>query len=472
MGERRNDELGKMWEKSWEESKKVWHIAGPTILTSLAQFSVNFATIAFVGHLGDLELAAVSIVQSVIEGFAFAVMLGMGSALETLCGQAVGAGKLNMLGIYMQRSWIITCVTGLFLLPIYIFASPLLKLLHQSHPMSNLAGKYCIWVIPQLFAYAVNFPLEKFFQSQSKVWVMAIISMVVFAIHILLGWLLVFKLGHGLVGAAIVGNVSWCLLAFTLLVYAVSGRFRDAWTGFSLSAFKSLSGFVKLSLASAIMVCLEFWYYTAMILLVGRLKNPEIAVGAISICVNLHLWTMMIALGFNIAVSVRVSNELGAGNPSAAKFSVVVAAATSMFFAIIFCTTILRAGNHIPKLFTDKPLVVKETSKLHYLLASTILLNGILPVLNGVAVGAGWQFQVALISIACYYIFGIPFGALLAFRFNLGVQGIWSGMVAGAFLLTVILVFIILYRTNWHKEALQAEERIKRWGGPAQTQLS
>ncbi|CAL9166586.1 unnamed protein product [Musa hybrid cultivar] len=32
----------------------------------------------------------------------------MGSDLETLCGQAVGAGQLHMLGIYMQRSWIIT----------------------------------------------------------------------------------------------------------------------------------------------------------------------------------------------------------------------------------------------------------------------------------------------------------------------------------------------------------------------------
>ncbi|CAL9086646.1 unnamed protein product [Musa acuminata var. zebrina] len=32
----------------------------------------------------------------------------MGSDLETLCGQAVGAGQLHILGIYMQRSWIIT----------------------------------------------------------------------------------------------------------------------------------------------------------------------------------------------------------------------------------------------------------------------------------------------------------------------------------------------------------------------------
>jgi MATE family multidrug resistance protein len=30
---------------------------------------------------------------------AHGVQLGMGSALETLCGQAVGAGQLQMLGV-------------------------------------------------------------------------------------------------------------------------------------------------------------------------------------------------------------------------------------------------------------------------------------------------------------------------------------------------------------------------------------
>ncbi|KAA8545936.1 hypothetical protein F0562_020613 [Nyssa sinensis] len=99
--------------KCWDESKKMWHIAAPAMLTAVTQFSIGFVTAAFIGHLGDVELAAVSVVQNVIEGFVYGLMLGMGSALETLCGQAVGAGQLNMLGIYLQRSWIITGVTAL-----------------------------------------------------------------------------------------------------------------------------------------------------------------------------------------------------------------------------------------------------------------------------------------------------------------------------------------------------------------------
>ncbi|KAF9620238.1 hypothetical protein IFM89_010973 [Coptis chinensis] len=464
---------GSMAHKSWEESKMMWNIAGAAILVSVTQFSIEFVTIAFVGHLGNLELAAVSVVQNVLECFVYGVMLGMGSALETLCGQAVGAGQVNMLGIYMQRSWIITCITALILTPTYVFASPLLKFFRQSKDISDLAGKYSVLILPQLYAYAINFPIQKFFQSQSRVWVMTWISALVLPFHVLLNWILVTKLGYGLVGAAIAGNVSWWLIILAQLIYIISGYFPDAWTGFSMLAFNSLAGFVKLSLASAIMLCqhfgdsLELWYYTAVILLVGCLRNPSIAVDAVSICMNLQLWTLMVALGFNVAVSVRVSNELGAREPKAVKFSVVMAVSTSVLFGIIFTTAILATRNHFPKVFTDKPEVVRETSKLGYVLAATIFLNSIQPVLYGVAVGAGWQFQVAFINVGCYYIVGLPIGALLGYKFNLGVQGIWSGMLTGCLLQTVILL-VLLYRTNWQKEALHAEERIRTWGGPSQ----
>ncbi|XP_057992955.1 protein DETOXIFICATION 32 isoform X2 [Hevea brasiliensis] len=395
----------------------------------------------------------------------------MGSALETLCGQVVGAGQLNMLGIYMQRSWIITGVTALVLTPFYVFASPLLELLHQDKDISRLAGKYSIWVIPQLFAYAINYPIQKFLQAQSRVWIMTIISIVALAFHVLLNWVLVTKLDHGLLGAAIAGNISWWLVDLGQIVYVVCGCFPETWTGFSWSALKSLTSFLKLSIVSAVMLCLEVWYFTMVILMVGWLENPEIAVDAISICMNLQLWTLMIALGFNAAISVRVSNELGAGNPKAAKFSMVVTVLTATAIGVVFTALILVTKNDFPKAFTRKPVVMKEASKLDYFLAATIFLNSIQPVLHGVAVGAGWQFLVAFINIGCYYIIGLPIGAVLGYKLKLGVKGIWTGMLAGYLLQIVTLIFILL-RTNWHKEAVKAEEHIKTWGGSDEPQQS
>lgn len=67
------------------------------------------------------------------------------------------------------------------------------------------------------------------------------------------------------------------------------------------------------------------------------------------------------------------------------------------------------------------------------------------------AVGAGWQVSVAVINVVCYYLFGLPLGALLGYKLDLGVKGIWLGMLAGCLLQTVILCINVL-RTNWTKE--------------------
>nr|GFA59056.1 protein DETOXIFICATION 31-like [Tanacetum cinerariifolium] len=67
------------------------------------------------------------------------------------------------------------------------------------------------------------------------------------------------------------------------MIYILSGTCGRAWSGFSWAAFSSLWGFVKLSLASAVMLCLETWYFMALILFAGYLKNAEIAVDALSV---------------------------------------------------------------------------------------------------------------------------------------------------------------------------------------------
>ncbi|KAI4330305.1 hypothetical protein MLD38_028603 [Melastoma candidum] len=267
-----------------DESKKTWEIAALAIHTAVFQYSIAFISSAFAGHIGDLELAAVSVSENVFEGFVYGVMLGMGSALETLCGQAVGASKSHMLGIYMQRSCIITFVTALCLVPVCVFSSPLLQLFRQDKEISEVAGKFSVWVLPHIFAYAFNFPIQKFLLSQTKVWVMTIISAVAIVLHLRLNIVFISWLKMGLVGVALAGNISWWFIVIVQFVYVTSGRFPEGWTSFSLLAFKSLTSFIKLSLASAVMLCLELWYYTAVILMVGDLKNPKIVVDSISIC--------------------------------------------------------------------------------------------------------------------------------------------------------------------------------------------
>lgn len=208
----------------------------------------------------------------------------MGSAVETLCGQAYGAHKYEMLGIYLQRSTVLLMATGIPLMMIYIFSKSLLILLGESDTIASAAAIFVYGLIPQIFAYAANFPIQKFLQAQSIIFPSAYISVGVLVVHLILSWIAIYKLGWGLLGASLVLSLSWWLLVGAQLVYILASRnFKHTWKGFSLQAFSGLWEFFKLSIASAVMLCLETWYYQILVLIAGLLKDAEIALDSLTV---------------------------------------------------------------------------------------------------------------------------------------------------------------------------------------------
>ncbi|PKI45588.1 hypothetical protein CRG98_033904 [Punica granatum] len=221
----------------WRETKKLWYILGPSIFSKVSNFTMIVIIQAFAGHVGEVELAAMSIT---ITGFNYDFLLGMASALETLCGQAFGAKRYHMLGIYMQRSFVVLLLCCFLLLPVYVFAAPLLRLLGQPEDVAELTGELALWLIPVHFSLAFMFPVNRFLQSQLK-----------------------------------------------------SPRHCLGLPCCSMEAFSELREFVKLSIASGVMLC------------------------------------------------VSVANELGAGNGKAAKFATVVSVVQSTLIGLFFCVLVI-----------------------------------------------------------------------------------------------------------------------------------
>ncbi|XP_054823148.1 protein DETOXIFICATION 27-like [Prosopis cineraria] len=460
LEDRQDDDLD-LARRVWVESKKLWHIVGPAIFSRVASYSILVITQAFAGHLGDLELAAISIVNNVILGFDIGLMLGMASALETLCGQAFGAKKYYMMGIYLQRSWIVLSMCCVLLLPLLLFASPILKLLGEPEDLAELSGAVALWMIPLHFSFAFQFPLWRFLQCQLKPGVIAWVSLIAVVAHVVVSWLFVYKFQAGVIGTAATMNISWWVLDLGLMFYCVCGGCPLTWSGFSMEAFSGIWEFLKLSAASGVMLCLENWYYRILILMTGHLENPEIAVDALSICMAINGWEMMIPLSFFAATGVRVANELGAGNGKAAKFATTVSVVTSTIIGVVICVFIMIFHNQIGDIFSPSKPVLDQVNKLSLLLVFTILLNSVQPVLSGVAVGSGWQSYVAYINLGCYYIIGLPLGILMGWVFHLGVMGIWAGMIFGGTATQTLILALITSRCNWDREAEKASWHVK-----------
>ena len=178
----------------------------------------------------------------------------MASALETLCGQAYGANQYHMLGVYLQRSWLVLFISAIFLLPLFIFTTPILKALGQEEAIAQVAGTISIWLIPVMFSFIPSFTCQMFLQAQSKNMIIAYLAAFSLTIHALLSWLLTVRYKFGIPGAMISTILAFWIPNVGQLTFATCGGCRETWKGFSFLAFKDLWPIIKLSLSSGAML--------------------------------------------------------------------------------------------------------------------------------------------------------------------------------------------------------------------------
>ncbi|KAJ0970276.1 hypothetical protein J5N97_023153 [Dioscorea zingiberensis] len=451
-----------------EESRRQWKVAAPIAVMSLFTYG-NYSSIQIVaGHLSALHLSAVATGLTLNNVLASGLLRGMGSALETLCGQAFGAGQIGMLGIYIQRTWIILLFASIMVSPVYIFASTIFSLLGQEPDIAALSGWFDLLILPYLFAMAISYPCQKFLLTQSKVMPLACIACIGFILHVSLLWLFIPVLGWGLAGAAAAFDVSsWAIALFQVIYIKV--WCKGAWNGLSWLAFKDLWPFIKLSFSNALMLLFSDWYIALIVLITGLLDNAKIALGSLSVWMSVCNWEYMLLGGFMAATSVRVSNELGSDRPRAAKYAIIISGCTTLCIGLISSILILATWDKFAVLFTSSKEVQDSTSTAVYLLAILLVITSLQCTLSGATIGGGWQALVAYINFGCYYLLGIPLAVTFGFLLHWGMQGIWVGMLCGN--ITQILILLTMVgKTNWKRQAAEAEKRLQFWSGQDEEQ--
>ncbi|KAK8962813.1 MATE efflux family protein 5 [Platanthera guangdongensis] len=384
------------------ELKKQLSLAGPLIASSLLQYILQVISLMFVGHLGRLSLSGASMATSFAGVTGFSVMMGMGSALDTLCGQSFGAKQNHMLGIHLQRAILVLMTVCVPVAVVWAYTGQILLAFGQDPEISTEAGLYARWLIPSLFAYGLLQCCVRFLQTQNIVIPLMLTSTVTALIHILVCWVLVFKSGLGNRGAALANSISYWINVLLLVIYVrISPSCKETWTGFSRETFQDVLSFVRLAIPSATMICLEFWSFELLVLLSGLLPNPKLQTSALSII-------------------TRVSNELGAGRPMAARRAVQVVVALSISVGLIVGLIIMLARNAWGYAYSNEEEVVKYVALILPILAVSNFLDGIQCVFSGTARGCGWQKVGAFVNLGAYYAVGIPCAVLLSFVFHIG----------------------------------------------------
>ncbi|KAI3910485.1 hypothetical protein MKX01_034879 [Papaver californicum] len=443
-----------------EEVKKQLWLAGPLISVNVLQYCLQLTSVMFVGHLGKLFLSGASMATSLASVTGFSLLMGMGSALDTLCGQSYGAKQFHILGIHMQRAMFVLSLASIPLAFVWGNVEKILLAVGQDPEISFAAGVYARFMIPSIFAYGLLQCEVRFLQTQSIVFPMMISSAITAILHILVCWVLVFKTDLGFRGAATANAISYWINTLLLALYIkFSDTCKRTWTGFSKEALQDIPNFMRLAIPSAIMMCLETWSFELMVLLSGFLPNPKLEASVLSISLNTSGCVFMISSGISGAISTRVSNELGAGNSQAAHLAVQVVLLMTIAVGTVIGSIMILVRRLWGYAYSKDEEVVSYVATMVPIIAVSTFLDAIQCVLSGTARGCGWQKIGASINLGAYYLVGIPSAILLAFVLNVGGKGLWFGIIC-ALVVQVVSLLVVTWRTNWEQQAKQATRRV------------
>nr|XP_045231170.1 multidrug and toxin extrusion protein 1 isoform X3 [Macaca fascicularis] len=429
-----------------EELRALLVLAGPAFLVQLMVFLISFISSVFCGHLGKLELDAVTLAIAVINVTGVSVGFGLSSACDTLISQTYGSQNLRHVGVILQRSMLILLLCCFPCWALFLNTQHILLLFRQDPVVSRLTQTYVTIFIPALPATFLYTLQVKYLLNQGILLPQIVTGVAANLVNALANYLFLHQLHLGVIGSAVANLISQYTLALLLFFYILGKKLHQAtWGG--------ILGMVEL--------------------------------GAQSIVYELAIVVYMVPAGFSVAASVRVGNALGAGDMEQARKSSTVSLLITVLFAVAFSVLLLSCKDLVGYIFTtDRHYTNMERAKNCYLEEAGLVLGQtgralqsdiinlvaqVVPIYavshlfealactsGGVLRGSGNQKVGAIVNTVGYYVVGLPIGITLMFAAKLGVMGLWSGIIiCTVFQAVCFLGFII--QLNWKKACQQAQ---------------
>jgi len=243
----RHERLNAQWEAAvasgkikttWRrEAKTLWRYSSPLVVTFVLQYSLTVASIFTVGHLGKVELGAVSLASMTANISGYAIYQGLATSLDTLCAQAYGSGKKHLVGLQLQRMvyflWALTIPIGI----VWLSAERILEMIVPEKESAQFAGLYLRVLLIGAPGYACFESGKRFVQAQGLFSATTYVLLVAAPLNAFMNWLFVWQFKWGFIGAPIAVAVTDNLLPIFLFLYVRFIDGRQCWNGFTWRAF-------------------------------------------------------------------------------------------------------------------------------------------------------------------------------------------------------------------------------------------
>ncbi|XP_061345685.1 protein DETOXIFICATION 51-like [Gastrolobium bilobum] len=435
------------------EVKSLMVLSFPIVITALIFYTRSMVSMLFLGHLGEVELAAGSLAIAFANITGYSVLSGLSLGMEPLCSQAFGANRPKLLSLTLHRCviFLLTCSIPISLLWLNMYK--IFIFLHQEPNITRMSQTYLIFVLPDLITNSFLHPIRVYLRAQGVTHPVTLASLAGTLLHLPFNF---FLIKHGVAGVAAASAASnLSILVFLVLYVWISGVHLATWTEPSRECFNGWKPLLRLAAPSCVSVCLEWWWYEIMIVLCGILVDPTATVAAMGLLIQTTSLIYVFPSSLGFAVSTRVGNELGANRPSRARLSAVVAvflAAVMGFSAVVFASA---TRNRWGRMFTGEEEILRLTAAALPILGLCELGNCPQTVGCGVVRGTARPNVAANVNLSAFYLVGMPVAVGLGFWFKVGFCGLWLGLLSAQVCCAGLMLYVI-GTTDWEHQASRA----------------
>ena len=245
----------------------------------------------------------------------------------------------------------------------------------------------------------------------------------------------------GLNGAGWASFIARIFIASSLIFYILYQKkfkkyVQEFWREkFNKETFRNL---LSLGIPTGFQITFEVGAFVIAAIMAGWLGTNALA--AHQIAINMAALAYMVSLGFASAATIRVGNQFGLKD-----FENLKNAGTSIYavvgiFMLVTATTFILGRHFFPTLYINNGEVIAIASQLLVIAAMFQLSDGYQVVGLGLLRGIQDVKFPTWLTFVAYWIIGLPVGYYLAFHANLGINGIWYGLLLGLTIVALILL--------------------------------
>ena len=444
-----------------KEFKYNLTLSYPVTIGLLGHTIVQLIDNIMVGKLGTSELAAVSLGNSFIL-IAMSLGIGFSTAITPLVSESIGK-KNNSEKDFLNHGFLLCLFLG-FLMFISVYnLKDYLFFMGQPSNVVYLAYSYLKWVSISLIPLITFQAFKQFTDGLSMTRPAMYATIFSNFINILLNYILIFgKFGFpslGIEGAALGTLIarfsSLMFIVFYFYFHTNLNRYLSILTRLNLN-FKILKKIIFLGFPSALQMFFEVFFFIAAIWMSGLLGKNEQASNQIAL--NLSSITFMVAMGFSVVAMIRIGEMYGKSDIINLK-----RIAYSLFFIIFlfdsfFCVFFLLFNEHLPWIYLSKTgdksmsdvfQVIEISSKLIMISSFFQIFDGLQAVVLGALKGIQDVIMPTVLIFIAYILVGLPVSYYLGLNTNLGVVGIWVGLLIGLVLSSIFLLLRFRYDLNF-----------------------